>query len=61
VRTVEAGGDNVREVSTIYCPHVGIVALDMEDLRGVHRVARLRSHGPRIDVVTEKAPSAGGP
>lgn len=59
VRTVEGGGEQVREVVTVYCPHVGIVSLDTEDFRGVRQAARLKSHGPRVDVLSESREHAG--
>lgn len=50
IRTTEVGAQKVR-TTTVYCPRVGMVSIDVEERTGVHRVARLKNHGPRIDVL----------
>lgn len=51
IRTLEAGERQAGTITTVYCPRVGIVSMDVEERTGVHRVARLKSQGPRVDVL----------
>lgn len=51
IRTLEVGAHQVRTITTVYCPRVGMVSIDVEERTGVHRVARLKNHGPRVDVL----------
>jgi hypothetical protein len=47
-------------ITTVYCPDVGVVRLEVEGSTGddiLHEVAELMSYGPRVDLGTEeKAP-----
>jgi hypothetical protein len=47
-------------ITTVYCPDVGVVRLEVEGSTGediLHEVAELTSYGPRVDLGTEeKAP-----
>lgn len=51
IRTVERGAASARAIEAVYCPRVGMVSLDVEERNGAHRVASLKSHGARVDVV----------
>ncbi|HEX4338527.1 MAG TPA: hypothetical protein VH062_21630 [Polyangiaceae bacterium] len=58
VRTVEEAKDSglSRTISQVYCPHVGLVMVDVEGMtaEGHNReTAVLRSFGPRVDLTTE--------
>lgn len=58
LRTVEENRDAAlsRTVSQVYCPHVGLVSVQVEGMtaEGPNReTAVLRSFGPRVDVTTE--------
>jgi hypothetical protein len=55
LRTVEESRDPTasKVVRSVYCPHVGLVSLDVEGVSDVgheHQVVNLRSFGPRVDV-----------
>lgn len=55
IRTVEESQDprGSKTVTSVYCPHVGLVSLDVEGEteRGHdHEAALLRSFGPRVDL-----------
>ena len=55
LQTVEDAGDaeNGKRIATTYCPYVGIVSLDIHAFSGSTLVvehARLKSHGPRVDL-----------
>lgn len=57
LRTVEASQDagQGRTVSQTYCPHVGLVSVEVEGMtpEGLNReTAVLRSFGPRVDVTS---------
>lgn len=58
LRTVEEARDSAlaRTVSQVYCPHVGLVSVEVEGMtpQGPNReTAVLRSFGPRVDVTSE--------
>jgi hypothetical protein len=58
LRTVEEARDTAmsRKVSQVYCPHVGLVSVEVEGMtaEGPNReTAVLRSFGPRVDVTGE--------
>ena len=58
LRTVEEARDSAqaRTVSQVYCPHVGLVSVEVEGMtpEGPNReTAVLRSFGPRVDVTSE--------
>jgi len=55
LRTVEESRDPTasKVVRSVYCPHVGLVSLDVEgtsDSGYEHQVVSLRSFGPRVDL-----------
>lgn len=58
LRTVEEArdGTSARTVTQVYCPHVGLVSVDVEGMtsEGPDReTAVLRSFGPRVDVTSQ--------
>jgi hypothetical protein len=58
LRTVEESRDTAlaRTVSQVYCPHVGLVSVEVEGMTvdGPNKeTAVLRSFGPRVDVTSE--------
>ena len=54
IETQESGESPMgvqKRISTVYCPEVGIVRLEVEGVSGqevLHEVAELQSHGPRV-------------
>jgi hypothetical protein len=45
------------QVTSIYCPHVGLVSLDLTREGGAHEVALLHNYGPRVDPLVDESPA----
>ena len=64
LRTVEETREpgNVKVVTSVYCPHVGLVSLDVEantQAGHEHQTVVLRSFGPRVDLTSNDVTTTG--